>query len=68
MPRSANASAGVPVKITVSKQAADLLGQIAALGIYGRNDAEVASRFVEKELQQFVEAPRLVLKPEAPKK
>lgn len=68
MPRPANASLGVSVKITVSKQSAELLGRIAALGIYGRNDAEVASRFVDKELQNFIEAPRITLSQEAQKK
>jgi len=61
MPRTANASAGVSVKITISKQSADLLSRIAERGIYGRNDAEVASRFVDKALQDFVEVPRINL-------
>ena len=57
MPRKANASDGVAVKITVSRQSAQLLAQVAERGIYGRNQSEVASRFVDKALEAFVEKP-----------
>ena len=67
MPRKANTSAGVLVRITVSRQSADLLRQIAARGIYGRNDAEVASRFVDRALQEFIDAPRIVINSEGRK-
>jgi hypothetical protein len=61
MPRTANASDGVSVKITVSKQSADLLSRIATMGIYGRNQSDVAARFVDKALESFVDPPRLNL-------
>jgi len=61
MARKANASDGVPVKITVSKQSAELLAKIATKGIYGRNQSEVAGRFVDKALEAFVEPPRFRL-------
>jgi hypothetical protein len=61
MPRTANASDGVPIKITVSKQSADLLAKIATLGIYGRNQSDVAGRFVDKALEAFVDSPRFSL-------
>jgi len=63
MPRKGNASEGVLLRITVSRQSAELLNQIAARGIYGRNDSEVASRFIDKALQDFVEVPRISLSP-----
>ena len=49
----ANASDGVSVKITVSRQSAALLARIAAKGIYGRNPSEVAGRFVDKALVEL---------------
>jgi hypothetical protein len=61
MARKANLSDGVPLKITVSQQSADLLSKIAARGIYGRNQSEVAARFVDRALEAFVDAPRFRL-------
>ena len=61
MSRTVNASDGVPIKITVSRQSADLLSKIAAKGIYGRNQSEVAGRFVDKALESFVDPPRFSL-------
>jgi hypothetical protein len=58
MSRTANASEGVAIKITVSKQSADLLSKIAAKGIYGRSQSEVAGRFVDKALESFIDVPR----------
>lgn len=66
MPRTVNASDGVSVKITVSRQSAALLGKIATKGIYGRNPSEVAGRFVDKALEAFVETPRFSLKSNKP--
>ena len=63
MPKSGNTSAGVTIRITVSEQSARVLAQIAALGIYGRNQSEVAARFVDKALQDFVEMPRIPIEP-----
>lgn len=48
-------------KITVSVQSVALLDQLAKRGIYGRNRAEVAGRFVDAALQQFIDPPKLVL-------
>ena len=61
MAKKSNAAASVTVRVTVSAQSARLLDQLAARGIYGRNPAEVAGRFVDEALQKFVEAPRLKL-------
>lgn len=61
MAKKSNATASVTVRVTVSAQSARLLDQLAARGIYGRNPAEVAGRFVDEALQKFVEAPSLKL-------
>jgi len=66
MSRTANASDGVSIKITVSRQSAALLARIATKGVYGRNPSEVASRFVDKALEAFVETPRFSLKSNEP--
>jgi hypothetical protein len=62
MARKANASGGVSLKITISRQSASLLTDIALRGIYGRNPSDVASRFVDEALQKFVEVPKLTIK------
>jgi hypothetical protein len=62
MSRKGNAAAGQPLTITLSRQSVDALNQLAARGLYGRNAAEVAARFVDSALQDFVEAPRIVVK------
>lgn len=64
MAKSSNAVSSAVIRVTVSTQSAELLEQLAAKGIYGRNAAEVAGRFIDKALQDFVEAPRLSLDPE----
>ena len=63
MAKAANASGSAVIRVTVSTQSAKLLEQLAAKGIYGRNAAEVAGRFIDKALQEFVETPRIVLDP-----
>jgi hypothetical protein len=68
MSRKANASDGVSVKITVSRQSADLLANIATMGIYGRNQSDVAARFVDEALQKFIEVPKLTIKQPDPRK
>ena len=45
--------------ITVSVQSAQLLDELAQKGVYGRNPAEVAGRFVDEALQRFIEQPKL---------
>jgi len=43
----------------LSQQSKDLLEELARRGIYGRNEAEVAGRFIDNALQEFVETPKL---------
>ena len=61
MSRKGNASDGVPLRITISKQSAELLERIAGMGIYGRNAPDVAARFVDKALEPFVTVPRFTV-------
>jgi hypothetical protein len=59
MPRVANASASDSLEVTLSVQSKRLLNELAERGIYGRNAAEVAARFIDAALERFVTAPRL---------
>jgi hypothetical protein len=61
MAKRPNASGSTVVKVTLSEQSAKLLDRLATKGIYGKNGAEVAARFIDKALEQFVETPRLTL-------
>ena len=54
MPK-ANESDSVTLRITLSKQSQALLERLAGQGLYGRNAAEVAARFVDQALQSFVD-------------
>lgn len=63
MPKATNTASSSVIRVTVSTQSAQLLDALAAKGIYGRNPAEVASRFIDEALQKFVESPRLPLNP-----
>jgi hypothetical protein len=49
------------LRVTVSVQSEQLLEQLAQQGIYGRNSAEVAARFIDEALKQFVEKPKLTV-------
>jgi len=59
MSRSRNAVRSKNLTITVSEQSERLLAELSRRGIYGRNAAEVAARFVDEALHRFVDAPRL---------
>ncbi len=61
MARRGNVSDGVPLRITVSKQSAQLLDRIAGMGVYGRNAPDVAARFIDKALETFVAVPRFTV-------
>lgn len=63
MAKVANSSGSAVIRVTVSTQSAALLDELATKGIYGRNPAEVAGRFIDEALQKFVETPRLPLRP-----
>jgi hypothetical protein len=59
MAKPANTAASASLRVTLSAQSEQLLEVLAAQGIYGRNPAEVAGRFVDQALQRLVEAGRL---------
>lgn len=59
MAKKPNTSGSSVVRITLSERSVKLLDDLAERGIYGRNSAEVAARFVDRALQDFVDKPRL---------
>lgn len=59
--KTKNASGSVSIPITLSERSARLLDEIAKNGIWGRNRAEVAARFVDRALEGFVELPKVKL-------
>ncbi len=61
MPKANNVVGSTTIRVTVSEQSERLLEQLAQKGIYGRNSAEVAGRFVDEALKRFVEQPKLRL-------
>lgn len=56
-----NPSGSENFQITLSQSSARLLDEIAKNGIWGRNRAEVAARFVDRALEGFVDQPKLKL-------
>ena len=60
MGRRQNAAESDLVHVTLSEQSIDLLQQLAALGRFGRSEAEVCARFIDKALEHFAETPKLM--------
>lgn len=59
MARTENSADSVSLNVTVSKQSASLLEQIAEDGVYGKSRAEVAARFIDRVLaEEYVIRPR----------
>jgi hypothetical protein len=58
MAKRVNTVDSITVRITVSRQSAQLLERVAQLGIYGKNPAEVAARFVDAALEKFLTVPK----------
>jgi hypothetical protein len=61
MAKGNNLADSSPLRVTVSVQSRTLLEQLAERGIYGRNSAEVAARFVDDALKEFVDKPKLTV-------
>ncbi len=59
MPGRENIAESGTLRVTLSIQSIELLDSLAKLGLYGRNGAEVAGRFVDKRLREFTEKPML---------
>ncbi len=62
MAKGPNATTSRTIRVTVSAQSEELLEQLARRGVYGRSTAEVAGRFVDEALHQFVEQPKLKIR------
>jgi hypothetical protein len=62
MAKGPNATDSKTFRITTSTESFRLLHELAMKGIYGRNEAEVAARFVDQALAEFVESPKLKLR------
>lgn len=61
MAKGPNSTKSKSFNITTSKQSWLVLGQLAERGIYGRNPAEVAARFVDEHLKEFIQAPKFAV-------
>jgi hypothetical protein len=61
MGKPKNASGTEQVTLSLSDESVRVLRELAVLGIYGKNEAEVAGRFVDKALEGFVVPPRFEL-------
>jgi hypothetical protein len=59
--KTKNASESEKFPITLSVPSCRLLDEIAKNGFWGRNRAEVAARFVDRALENFVELPKTTL-------
>jgi hypothetical protein len=56
--RPQNASKSKPFKVAVSEQSRKLLERLAQQGIYGKSGPEVAGRFIDQALSEFIVAPK----------
>jgi hypothetical protein len=56
MARTKNLSDSEPLQITLAKQSVRLLERVARKGVYGKSSAEVAARYVERRLEEQIEA------------
>lgn len=61
MGKAKNSSDTEQVTLSLSDASLRVLRELALLGIYGKNEAEVAARFVDKALEEFVVPPRFKL-------
>ncbi len=61
MGKPKNASGTEQVTLSLSDESVRVLRELAILGIYGKNEAEVAGRFVDKALEGYVVPPRFEL-------
>lgn len=59
MAKKNNTTASETVTVTLSTKSVEYLDQLAEEGVYGRNRAEVAGRFIDRALQEFIDSPRL---------
>jgi hypothetical protein len=65
MTKLRNTSKSSTIRVTISRQSEALLDKLAATGVYGRNGAEVAARFIDEALQRFIELPKFKVRSES---
>lgn len=46
------------IEVTISEQSVQILDKLVLLGIYGVDRDEIAARFIDEMLSQFMEPPR----------
>ena len=68
MRKTTNTIGSTVVHVTLSHQSIRLLDSMAEKGLWGRNRAEVAGRFIDEALQRFVEMPKFKLEKERTRK
>lgn len=61
MAKGGNQSTSGTVTVTLSNQSLSILDRLAGDGVYGRNRAEVAARFLDEMIRTFVQKPVFVL-------
>jgi len=61
MGKPKNASVTATVTLSLSEQSVLLLRQLALRGIYGKNEADVATRLVDAALKEYVKPPLFTL-------
>lgn len=61
MGKPKNASVTTTVTLSLSEQSVLLLRQLALRGIYGKNEADVATRLVDTALKEYVKPPLFTL-------
>lgn len=61
MAKGPNTTESTPLRVTVSRQSRAVLEALASRGVYGRNPAEVAARFIDEQLKSFLEAPKFAV-------
>lgn len=62
MARRSNTADSDTLRITLAIQSIAVLEKLAEHGIYGKNSAEVAARFVEERLREFTPKPVVQIK------
>ena len=61
MGKAKNAIGTGKVTLSLSEQSVRVLQELVPRGIYGKNEAEIAGRIVDKELERFVKPPLFTL-------
>lgn len=63
MAKRGNSAQSKPFKVTLSSQSIYVLETLAAQGVFGRNPSEVGGRFIDEAIRNYIDLPKLKLKP-----